>query len=188
MARQLKQKKTPLPPPTRFPFPQKETARESLGAAGWRVDRRALWREGGGGKRGWGLPQPVPPAPRDRLPVSICLAGGFVSDTETFCSPPAHGCVVGERKRGEQTGNAGLLLVDWWAWSKMEPTENAIQIWSQNPSGWVHTTCFSCFAIRRFTGLKTRTDGAHVGNFVCQGPEAARRHREQQAWFWFVDV
>lgn len=55
-----------------------------------------------------GAAAPVPPAPRDALPVSICLAGGFVSDTETFFSPPAHGCVVGERKRGEQTGTPGF--------------------------------------------------------------------------------
>lgn len=60
MARLLKPKEKPPPAANTLPVSAKENSRESLGAAGWRVDGRALWREGG---EGWGLPHQSRPRP-----------------------------------------------------------------------------------------------------------------------------
>lgn len=131
---------------------------------------RAWWRdvsEGDGGAAAQARP------PRDGLPVSIFLCWcWFVFLTRKLFLHLLTGMLWETKARG-----TGRLVGGRGA---KEPTGNAIQIWSQNPSGWVHTTCFSCFAIRRSMGLEMWTDGAHVGNFVCQGPEAARRHSKSR--------
>lgn len=96
---------------------RKRNSRESLGVAGWSAGGRA-WC---GGRGRWGgLPQPARPLPGMLSRFQFVLPVGLFLTRKLF-SPPAHGCVVGDESEGNTDRHAGLLLVDWRAWSKWNP-------------------------------------------------------------------
>lgn len=103
---------------------------------------RAAVRVGGEGRGGAAAKSLTSPAPGCAAGFNFWLV---CFDTGKF-SPPSR---VSWENESERNRNARPLCSRTGPIESLEPTENAIQIWSQNPSVWVHTTYFSCFAIRR---------------------------------------
>lgn len=161
------------PAPTRFPFPLPHQTGAYLGAA------RRTWAGAAGAKTM--LTKPPPPETgwgggAGRLTVLISLLFDTESlNSNSFLHEEFCGGMGGIEERANRTGGRAACS-GGWVMQATRARGNAIQMWSQNPSGRVHTTCFSCFAIRR---LGVRVDDMHACWKLCLFlREAARAHRD----------